>query len=1034
MALQSRYLIERELGSGGMATVYLATDPKHHRQVAVKVLRPDLAATLGPTRFLREIEIAAQLQHPHILPLLDSGEADGFLYYVMPYVEGESLRERLTRQRELPVAEAVRLLRDVIDALSYAHGRGVVHRDIKPDNVMLSGRHALVADFGVAKAVSEATGRQAMTTAGVALGTPAYMAPEQAAADPHVDHRADIYAVGAMGYELLTGQPPFTGLTPQQVLAAHVTEAPKPVTALRQACPPILAEAIMRCLAKRPADRWQNAEELLEQLEALGPQSVGSTPTSTAPTRAVALDDRWHGHPVRVGALFLLASVAVLGAVYFLTIQLGLPDWVPWGALALLAAGLPIMVVTGLFERRRARLRATGVYSQSGETGIQRLVTWRRAIQGGMVAFSVLGVGTVVYTAMRLLGIGPVGTLVAAGKLAERDRLIVAEFDNRTADSMLGASVTEAFRIDLAQSPMVAVLSSSQVSDALRRMGRDPTLRIDTRLAREVATRENGKAYVAGDISRVGKGFVLTARLHSTNDGAELVALREDASDDAGILRAIDRLSGRLRERIGESLRTIRAGQPLDRVSTGSLEALRLYSEAVRQSDLGAWERGVPLLEQAVALDSSFAMAYRKLAVAYGHTGAGFSRQADAATRAFRHRERLPDLERYQTEAYYYWVVDYDLDKVIAAYRGVLATDPNESTALNNLSIALNQRHEWPEAERLALRAIAVDTAPVFYFNAINAQLSQGKVREAEATLEAMGRVLPGSPDLLELQALLQAGAGAYDSARATYGAIARKEDLSSQVRGRGGLATLAQLQGRISEANRGRESLVPLIRQQGDPAAALATASTVAATEAFFLKRPEASRAIDRALEQTPLAKLDPLDRPYASLVFGYAMSGQPARARRLWQEYQTTIPDAMRRGDFFTAAAATRLALAEGRSRDAIQEARAWRAGFGCTRCGYFEEGLAYDLLNQPDSALLAYEASVTGPRGARQVNGDAWNLAPATKRLGELYESNGNRDKALEYYGRFVALWRDADPELQPAVREVKDRMTKLAGEGR
>ena len=198
-ALSDRYAIERELGSGGMATVYLAEDLKHHRKVAVKVLRPDLAAALGPERFLREIEIAAQLQHPHILPLHDSGEADGFLYYVMPYVRGESLRERLAQHGELPIVDAVKIMREVVDALAHAHEQGVVHRDIKPDNVMLSGRHALVTDFGVAKAVSEATGRAKLTTAGVALGTPSYMAPEQATADPTMDHRADIYAVGALG-------------------------------------------------------------------------------------------------------------------------------------------------------------------------------------------------------------------------------------------------------------------------------------------------------------------------------------------------------------------------------------------------------------------------------------------------------------------------------------------------------------------------------------------------------------------------------------------------------------------------------------------------------------------------------------------------------------------------------------------------------------------------------------------------------------------------------------------------------------------
>ena len=304
-ALSDRYTIERELGAGGMATVYLAEDVKHHRKVAVKVLRPELAATLGPERFLKEIEIAARLTHPHILPLHDSGEADGFLYYVMPYVEGESLRDKLAREGELPVAEATRILKEIVDALSKAHSQGVVHRDIKPDNVMLSDRHALVMDFGVAKAVSEATGREKLTTAGVALGTPSYMSPEQAAANPNIDHRADIYAIGALAYELLAGRPPFAGLTPQAILAAHVTETPDPVTDHRAAVPPAMAQLVMKCLEKKPADRWQSTDELLMQLEGLSmTPSGGMTPTDTRPIQVTTKQPR--------KATFAIGGVAVV--------------------------------------------------------------------------------------------------------------------------------------------------------------------------------------------------------------------------------------------------------------------------------------------------------------------------------------------------------------------------------------------------------------------------------------------------------------------------------------------------------------------------------------------------------------------------------------------------------------------------------------------------------------------------------------------------------------------------------------------------
>ena len=310
-ALADRYTIERELGAGGMATVYLAHDVKHDRRVAVKVLRPELAAALGPERFLREIKMAASLQHPHIVPLYDSGETDVFLWYVMPYIKGESLRDRLDREHELPIAEAVRILRGVAEALAFAHGEGIVHRDIKPDNVMLSGRHALVTDFGVAKAVSEATGREKLTTAGIALGTPSYMAPEQATADPNIDHRADIYALGAMAYEMVAGRTPFDGHTAQMVLSAHVTETPVQVSEHRPAVPPVLAALIMRCLEKKPADRWQSADELAQQFDTMTTPSVGMTPTDTRPVTAAHVPTT---QPLRTyGVAAVLIGVALFG-------------------------------------------------------------------------------------------------------------------------------------------------------------------------------------------------------------------------------------------------------------------------------------------------------------------------------------------------------------------------------------------------------------------------------------------------------------------------------------------------------------------------------------------------------------------------------------------------------------------------------------------------------------------------------------------------------------------------------------------------
>ena len=309
-ALSGSYRIEREVGVGGMATVYLAHDIKHDRKVALKILRPELTAAMGTDRFPREIHIIAQMQHPHILPLYDSGAADGFLYYVMPFVDGESLRAKLTRTGPLPINEAVRLLHEITDALSYAHARGIVHRDIKPDNVMLSGRHAAVTDFGVAKAVSASAG-DALTTVGIAVGTPHYMAPEQAMAEANLDHRVDLYALGVLGYEILTGHPPFEATTAQAILSAHVLEQPKDVREWRANVPPILAEALLKCLAKNPADRWQSADELLAQLELVATTpSGGVTPTMTRPYQAAKPKSK----AGRRGLMVAIAAVVIGGS------------------------------------------------------------------------------------------------------------------------------------------------------------------------------------------------------------------------------------------------------------------------------------------------------------------------------------------------------------------------------------------------------------------------------------------------------------------------------------------------------------------------------------------------------------------------------------------------------------------------------------------------------------------------------------------------------------------------------------------------
>lgn len=304
-ALGPDYALERELGGGGMSRVFVATEQALGRSVVVKVLPPDLAAGVNKERFRREIQLAAQLQHPHVVPLLTAGERDDLLWFTMPFIEGESLRITLDARQKLPVREVLRILRNVVDALAYAHGRGVVHRDIKPGNILMSGSHAVVTDFGVAKALSAAIPVAGHTTSGMAIGSPAYMAPEQLAADPAADHRVDIYAVGLLAYELLTGIAPFSGSSPQATLAAQLTVRPTAPHITQPDIPPALSALIMHCLEKDAAKRPQTASALLQELD-----EVEVAARDEAASAAHAQGARSRRAMVVVFGLFMVAAGA----------------------------------------------------------------------------------------------------------------------------------------------------------------------------------------------------------------------------------------------------------------------------------------------------------------------------------------------------------------------------------------------------------------------------------------------------------------------------------------------------------------------------------------------------------------------------------------------------------------------------------------------------------------------------------------------------------------------------------------------------
>ena len=1001
------FRIERELGGGGMSRVFLAEDVALARKVVIKVLPPEMAAAVNQDRFRREIQLAARLQHPHVVPLLSANASGDLLWYVMPYIEGESLRAKLARG-ELPVPEAVRLLREITDALAYAHEQGVVHRDIKPDNVMVSRGHALVTDFGVAKAVSESGSGSSLTSLGVALGTPAYMAPEQASADPNVDHRADLYALGAVGYEMLVGRPPFSAGSPQALLMAQVTQAPDPVTMHRPSVPPALASVIMRCLEKRAADRFQSAAEIIPQLDAALTPSGGTQPTAAAHltssgTRAALRQ----ANPIRVTALFIAASVAILAATWFLEWRLGLPSWVLPVAAVLMVIGLPIMLLTA--QRERERLHDTGA-GMSGGGLRDRLFTWRRALGGGALALAGLAAAAGGFMTLRAMGVGPFATLVSSGVLAERDKLVLADFTNRTSDSTLAPSITEAFRIDLTQSPVLRVAEGNEVTATLRLMGRDPGLPLSEEIAHDIAVRVGAKAVLVGEVTPLGSGYVLSARLIGIADSVTLVAERETAADAGALIPAVEALSRKLRERIGESLRTVRAGQPLEQVTTRSLPALRAYSEGSRLVGTGRNSEAIKFLEQAVSLDSNFGMAWRRIGVIWNNRNDP-ARAVPAIRRAYSLRDQMPPLEAAHVTAFYLLVVEDDLPAATAAYERLLASWPDDLTALNNLGVYYGAAGRYREGAEMYRRALTLRPGTGLYLdNLVQNLIILDQFAAADSLLDGwIASDTSAGGRVSYHRARLAAERGDYERAYAIVDSVSK-----ARPNFRGVATDLYMRQGRYREVAAALDPLASAVVEgvvRGNPAAAL--------------------RMLDKLQADTRWDSIAPDDpRPYSELAAAFTTTGSMDRAEAILARVARQIPEEVLRRDGMRAYALASITLSRGDGRAALTAFRRAHRLLRCTLCTAFDEGRTFEKLGDPDSAIVRYERFVNGH------NVDAENreffLAAALRRLGELHESKGQRAKALEYYGRFVDLWKNADPEFQPLVSDIRKHMAQLAGE--
>jgi eukaryotic-like serine/threonine-protein kinase len=620
-AVADRYVIEREIGAGGMATVYLARDLRHDRPVALKVLDADLTWGIGPERFLREIRTTANLSHPHILPLFDSGVAGEVLWYVMPYVAGESLRARLTRENQLPVDDALRITRDVADALSYAHAHGVVHRDVKPENILLEAGHAVIADFGIARATETAVRPGAvagLTGTGVVVGTPAYMSPEQAAGGKELDGRSDLYSLGCVLYEMLAGHPPFTGPTSESVVYQHLAAEPPRITGIRPAVPAGVAMALERALAKTPADRFHPAALFAE---ALGHADSGATPT---PPPGDGLDPGG-GRRASSRSAWKKSGVAVVGLAVLL--------------------GMAVLLGTGM-----------------------------------------------------VLGWWPVAGTGAAGDGGHpRTAVAVLPFENLSGDGPYGYFAAGLHDELLSQLARAGSLSVRGRTSVMGYAGTTKPLRV---IADELAV----GTIVEGSVQVVGDRLRVVIQLMDAATDEHLWADSYDRTlDDA--FQVQSEIARQIVRAVGTSLPGAEASR-LPAAPTDNPAAYQLYLRGIEYDRRPAalrsnWEIAQGFYERALALDSTFALAWAALSVVHGQMSfyrfdpspERVAMQRKAAEAALRFAPDLP--ESHRAMGVYRYFAERDWHAALAEYRIALQGMPNDAGTLSRIAATHRRLGEW---------------------------------------------------------------------------------------------------------------------------------------------------------------------------------------------------------------------------------------------------------------------------------------------------------------------------------------------------
>jgi eukaryotic-like serine/threonine-protein kinase len=773
----------------------------------------------------------------------------------------------------------------------------------------------------------------------------------------------------------------------------------------------------------------------------------------------------------QVLGIYLVGAWLGYQVIHALTDGLGLPDWVPAFAVVLFIIGLPIVVATAFVQEgpplpprlfpadptllpdvqrfgsddwsagsdaAHANAAVGTVAPPPGRGAL--LFTWRRALGGGLAAFLVLGLSAGGYMGMRVAGVGPAGTLLSRGDLTGQDRLVLADFNASGVDTLLASAITDALRIDLEQSRAVALVSAAFVQGAQQRMGAAHGGRLPEAVALELAQREGLKAVITGDIARVGDSFTINARVLRASDGEPLVSVREPARGEAELLDAVDRLSRRLRERVGESLRTVRASEPLAQVSTASLEALKLYSQASRIQSFGSSsevERARQLGEQAIALDPEFAMAYRLLGFISQNLVFDRARAVEMMTRAYQLSDRLTERERLLTAGSYHRLVTGDRDRAATAYEQVLAQYPDDIGALNNVAIIYSEQGDRDRAAELYRRIIEQDSmGRISHTNLVSNLAGSGRIEEAQAALDLARRRFPDDPQLDRFEALVHTARGdltAAERSARTY--LSRVRVPLNRALGTGDVAILSMLQGRPTRSFSQGDEMLTLLQQAGAAGSAMDLVVLMARTRIEDWGEP-ADRVIadtEATLRDIGFDATDPADRPYALLALLYAAGGKHAQAAATRDRFAREVvePAGLRNLQIELQALDASLLVYQGRAAEGARLLRgAWERS-GCSRCFVATLGWAFDQAAMPDSALSYYERYLATPI-TLGPNDFVWRPR-ALIRAAELHEAAGRGDRARVHYARLLEMWADPEPSMRPRVETLRSRLAGLMGPG-